>query len=83
MADTLYGKVRVCGAFILHACTCVYTCGLMPRVFFPFAHACDTRMPFKLWLICTAQLKLHSNKLCTPTMSTCAYCQHEMFIILV
>ena len=31
--------------FILHACAkCVYTRGLMPRVFIAFAHACHTRM---------------------------------------
>ena len=33
MADTLYGQVHVRGAFILQ-----YTSGLMPRVFFAFAH---------------------------------------------
>ena len=49
MADTLYGCVR--GAFILH--TCSYTSGLMPRVFFAFAHVCHTGVPFKLLVICT------------------------------
>ena len=34
-------------------CTRVYTSGLMPRVFFAFAHAAHTRVPFKLWVICT------------------------------
>ena len=40
--------------------TRVYMCGLMPHVFFAFAHAvtcvsyaCDTHGPFKLWVICT------------------------------
>ena len=56
MADTSYGQVRVCGAFILHACRCVYTSGLMPRVFFAFAHACDTPVPYKLWVICTVYM---------------------------
>ena len=27
--------------------------GQMPCVFFAFAHVCDTRGPFKLWVICT------------------------------
>ena len=31
----------------------LYTSGLMPRVFFAFAHVCHTGVPFKLWVICT------------------------------
>ena len=50
-------------------CTRVYTSGLIPRMFFAFAHAaqtrvigmshvCDTRVPFKLWVICTVGHKV-------------------------
>ena len=35
------------------ACTHMYMSGLMPHVFFAFAHAAHTRVPFKLWVICT------------------------------
>ena len=39
--------------------TCVYTRGLMPHVFFAFAHACDTHGLFKLWAICTVRTYIH------------------------
>ena len=42
--------VCVCGAFILH--TCSHMCGLIPCVFFAFAYACDTHVPFKLCTVC-------------------------------
>ena len=50
------------------ACTCMYMSGLMLRVFFAFAHACDMRVPFKLWVICTIdtialQIHLPEDKL--------------------
>ena len=35
------------------ASTRVHTSGLMPRVFFAFAHTAYTRVLFKLWMICT------------------------------
>ena len=34
--------------------------GLMPRMFFAFAHACDTRVPFKLCVICTVCMFMHT-----------------------
>ena len=43
----------MCGAFILRACTHVYTHGLMSSVVFAFAHMGHTHVPFKLWAICT------------------------------
>ena len=46
MADTLYGKVHVCGAFILHG-------WFDATHVFVFAHACHTCLPFKLLVICT------------------------------
>ena len=36
----------------------VYMRGLMPRVLFAFAHACHTRGPFKLWVICTIHIQI-------------------------
>ena len=39
MADTSYGQVRVCGAFLFYTHGLVPR-GLMPRVFFAFAHTC-------------------------------------------
>ena len=50
--------------FCMDKCVCVvhlfytrvvYTSGLMPRVFFAFAHVCHTGVPFKLWVICIMQ----------------------------
>ena len=43
----------MCGAFNLRVCTHVYTRGLIPRMFFAFAHVDHMRVPFKLWVICT------------------------------
>ena len=52
MADTF---VYVVHSFYtrVDVCTRMYTSGLMPRVFFAFAHTAHTRVPFKLWVICT------------------------------
>ena len=56
MADTLYGSVHVCDAFILHICRCVHTRVHKwfdaKRVFCFCTHAYDMRVPFKLWVIC-------------------------------
>ena len=41
--------MRVCGAYILHVC--IRTRRLMPHVFFAFAHASHTRVPFNLLVI--------------------------------
>ena len=64
MADT-FVWISACAWCIYF--THVYTNGLMPRVFFAFAHVllrmcfctcafahvCHTGVPFKLWVICT------------------------------
>ena len=54
---------------LVDVCTRVYMSGLMPRVFFAFAHTAHTRGPFKLWVICTVDaiiifltyLSIHSS----------------------
>ena len=50
-------------------CTRVYTRGLMPRVFFAFAHAAHTRVPFKLWVICTVPVDDVAWQLFVPAQS--------------
>ena len=62
MVDTLYGYLRkcMCVVYFLHTCTHVYTCSLMPHVFFAFAHSCYMHVPFKLWVICTVSI-IHKN----------------------
>ena len=45
-AYTLYGLVRVCGAFILHT-------WFDATHVFAFTHTWQTRMLFKLWIIYT------------------------------
>ena len=50
MADSYFVWISACAWCIYF--THVYTSGLMPRVFFAFAHVCHTGVPFKLWVIC-------------------------------
>ena len=42
-----------CVVHIFYTRVYIYTGGLMPRVFFAFAHVCHTGVSFKLWVICT------------------------------
>ena len=53
----MYVRISTCCISFNYMCVIyfirVYTCGLVPRVFLSLLCTCDTRVPSKLWVICT------------------------------
>ena len=52
----------MCDAFILHACPYVYTYGLMPRMFFAFAHLCAVLVVGDLYHMYSHKAQGHRSK---------------------
>ena len=82
----------MCGAFILHTCTCVHTHGLMPHMFFAFVHVVHKRVAFRLWVICTVHTHTYINfveksnfkkpSICQPALKSSQFIYIRMHVCM-